>query len=151
VEGADTAQQRTPRATGWQRRLVRAAIAIVFVTLVLVPPFTPPVPWRWVTDRLPWQVVERVPWAYPTGPSRATAIVCGNDSIKFMQEGSRMGGPVILTAFGHDWVGGRSTGAGTELSGTLRLLDADHGVFTPGDGSQAVRLRRIRGHAACMA
>jgi hypothetical protein len=48
----------------------------LIIAFVPVPPFTPPpiLGWRWVTDRVPWQVVDRVPWSpYP----RTLSIVTG--------------------------------------------------------------------------
>jgi hypothetical protein len=133
-------------------RLAAAAVSLMLAMLVFLPPFTPPMPWRWVTDRVPWQVVERVPWAYPTGAFSATAITCGSDSIEAVETNQSQGsGSYILTALGHDWSGQGAIEPVGAVPGSFRLVDRDHGVFTPVDGRQGAHMTRVPGHVACFA
>jgi len=116
VARAETVERPTPRPTSRRRRLLRAAITIVFLTVLLVPPFTPPVPWRSVTDQVPWQVVDRVPWSpYP----RTTVEAVNPDTVC-------PANPVEFVAFGHRWQGPPTSRS--EL-GTFRQVDRTHGVF----------------------
>jgi hypothetical protein len=147
VETAEQVRERTSR-----RWFPWVAIAVLG-TLVLFPPFRPPVPWRWVTNRVPWQVVDRVPWAPPTETVSVAAYVCGSLAIwpgHFNQH--YPGGGVHLEAFGRYWGGSQSTGGAGPEAGSFHLVDVDHGVFTVfGDGETIRVAREARSQQFCYA
>jgi hypothetical protein len=101
------------------------------LAFVVVPPFsTPPPLWRWVTDRVPWQVVDRVPWSpYPTGAVPVAALDCthglgrGPDGELVPLDDYE----TITDPFGHDWKS--SSGSGSTGAGVFRQVDRRHGVF----------------------
>jgi len=69
-------------------RCLTIAVVVVVLAMVLIPPFTAPpiLGWRWVTDQVPWQVVDRVPWSpYPRTATHVTVDngngVCINEHI----------------------------------------------------------------------
>jgi len=126
-------------------------LAVPLAVLLLFPPFVPPVPWRWVTDRVPWQVAVRVPWSHPV--ARVTAGACGSDAIQAVLSHESQGThSYALDVFGHGWVGG---GGPIEpvgsVSGTFRLLSPRSGLFTPEGAREGARMRRVGAGAGCMA
>jgi hypothetical protein len=134
------------RLRGWWRAMSlpgRAALAIGIATLVLLPPFSPPVPWRWVTDRVPERVAERVPWAFPTRALQVRAGEC---------DSSALAGPphaiVLLTAFGHSWASASSPGASGGW-GSFRQSSRTRGVFTPERSSKGVSVRSPSRYSGC--
>ena len=133
-------------------RFVWALIAIPLGMFLLFPPFRPPVPWRWATDRVPWQVVARVPWAIPTEVSRVTAATCGSDAVEAVESHQSQGsGAYVLEAFGHGWYGSGPIEPVGPVPGTFRLLDTNHGIFTPEHGSEGARMSRAPGGVGCPA
>jgi hypothetical protein len=107
---------RHPSRPRWLRRSGTAALGGFILAFVLVPPFTPNNrAWRSLTDGVPWQVVDVVPWSlYPRGETRVTTTddgdgKCANTSI---------------LALGRWWGADGQVGPGT-----FRQVDRTHGVL----------------------
>jgi hypothetical protein len=131
-------EQASPRQVTRERRLPWVGLAIVgLFILLLFPPFTPPGPWRWITERVPWQIVSRVPWAYQTATVRVSPTVCGSEEV------DHLGDPtfVIVTAFGYDWAAPTSRSA--DRSEAFHRVSRTHGVL----GDDGTRITLTRGPA----
>jgi len=128
------------------RCVAGTALAIVLGLLVLIPPFTPPTPWRFVTDRVPWQVVARVPWAYY--PRVLSHVSHGGCNDVNSLDGHFVADHVSVEAFGREWAsGGLRYMVGA--TGSFHELDRNHAVFIP-DGTN-VRIPMTPGFAVCFA
>jgi hypothetical protein len=74
-------------AASLRDRSLVAVLVPLALLLLLVPPFTLPsnLGWRWVTDRVPWQIVDAVPWSpYPITATNVRvddAGTCANEHI----------------------------------------------------------------------
>jgi hypothetical protein len=118
------------RGASRRRRLQLVGIAIVVGTVVLLPPYAPSVPWRWLTDRVPWQIANAVPWAVPTRAIRATAGSCGSNAI----EPADQHPTIFVIVHGREWDSAPLDGGESGNLGTFRQLDRTDGVFTPDGG-----------------